>query len=68
MREYAKFDMKKLLSIITLIFSISISASYFPGNNTWLSVSPEEEGVSPEKVNRLLDLSFMKKVIILMKS
>ena len=46
------------LVLITLIFSISISASYFPGKNTWLSVSPEEEGVSPEKVNRLLDLSF----------
>ena len=46
------------LFLIALIFSISISASYFPGNNTWLSVSPEEEGVSPEKVNRLLDLSF----------
>jgi CubicO group peptidase (beta-lactamase class C family) len=41
-----------------LLFSISTSASYFPDNNSWIESSPEAEGVSSEKVNKLLDLSF----------
>ena len=46
------------LCFITLIFSITISASYFPDTNSWLSASPEEEGVPSAKVDKLLDLSF----------
>ena len=41
-----------------LLFSLSISAEYFPDNQSWTKSSPEEEGVSTEKVNKLIDLSF----------
>ena len=41
-----------------LLFSLSISAEYFPDNQSWIKSSPEEEGVSTEKVNKLIDLSF----------
>ena len=41
-----------------LLFSLSVSAKYFPDNQSWIKSSPEEEGVSTEKVNKLLDLSF----------
>ena len=44
--------------LFVLLFSISTSASYFPDNNSWMESSPEAEGVSSEKVNKLLDLSF----------
>ena len=45
-------------ALFVLLFSISTSASYFPDNNSWIESSPEAEGVSSEKVNKLLDLSF----------
>ena len=41
-----------------LLFSLSVSATYFPDDQSWIKSSPEEEGVSSEKVNKLLDLSF----------
>tara|TARA_Y100000768_G_scaffold361127_1_gene318934 strand:- start:1639 stop:2844 length:1206 start_codon:yes stop_codon:yes gene_type:complete len=41
-----------------LLFSLSVSAAYFPDNQSWIKSSPEEEGVSTEKVNKLIDLSF----------
>ena len=46
------------LSFSALLFSLSVSAAYFPDNQSWIKSSPEEEGVSTEKVNKLLDLSF----------
>ena len=45
-------------ALFVLLFSISASASYFPDNNSWIESSPEAEGVSSEKVNKLLNLSF----------
>ncbi len=41
MREYAKFDMKKLLSIITLIFSTSVFAVDYPAKQQEF-ISPDE--------------------------
>ena len=41
-----------------ILFSLSVSATYFPDDQSWIKSSPEEEGVSSEKVNKLLDLSF----------
>ncbi len=41
-----------------LLFSLYISAEYFPDNQSWIKSSPEEEGVSTEKINKLIDLSF----------
>jgi len=46
------------LTFSALLFSLSVSAAYFPDNQSWIKSSPEEEGVSTEKVNKLLDLSF----------
>ena len=47
-----------LLSFLILLFSKSIYASYFPETDLWTKVSPENQNISSEKVNRLLDLSF----------
>tara|TARA_B100000530_G_scaffold108624_1_gene67527 strand:+ start:366 stop:1553 length:1188 start_codon:yes stop_codon:yes gene_type:complete len=41
-----------------ILFSLSVSAAYFPDNQSWIKSSPEEEGVSTEKINKLIDLSF----------
>ena len=41
MREYAEFNMKKLLSIITLIFSTSVLAIDYPGKQQEF-ISPDE--------------------------
>ena len=51
---------KNMFSLLfsALLFSLSVSATYFPDNQSWIKSSPEEEGVSTEKVNKLLDLSF----------
>ena len=51
---------KNIFSLLfsALLFSLSVSATYFPDNQSWIKSSPEEEGVSTEKVNKLLDLSF----------
>ena len=51
---------KNIFSLLfsALLFSLSVSATYFPDNESWIKSSPEEEGVSTERVNKLLDLSF----------
>ena len=51
---------KNIFSLLfsALLFSLSVSATYFPDNQSWIKSSPEEEGVSTEKVHKLLDLSF----------
>ena len=47
-----------LTTVIALFFSTYADTSYFPSNNSWDISIPEEQGVSSEKVNKLLDLSF----------
>ena len=51
---------KNIFSLLfsALLFSLPVSTAYFPDNQSWIKSSPEEEGVSSEKVNKLLDLSF----------
>ena len=51
---------KNIFSLLfsALLFSLPVSTAYFPDNQSWIKSSPEEEGVSTEKVNKLLDLSF----------
>ena len=41
-----------------LFFTIDILADYFPQSDNWEISTPEDEGVSAEKVNKLMDLSF----------
>ena len=56
---YIYLKQRLLLStLIALFFSSFGDTAYFPSNNSWDSSSPEDQGVSTEKVNKLLDLSF----------
>jgi CubicO group peptidase (beta-lactamase class C family) len=45
-------------TVIALFFSAYADTIYFPSDNSWDISIPEEQGVSSEKVNKLLDLSF----------
>ena len=47
-----------ILSFLILLFSKSAYASYFPEMDLWTKASPENQNISSEKVNILLDLSF----------
>ena len=47
-----------LLSSLILIFSKSVSASYFPEAESWIKSSPDNQDISSEKVDKLMELSF----------
>ena len=47
-----------LIPFIALLFSINSSANYFPSETSWEIAVPEDEGVSSERIDKLLDLSF----------
>jgi len=51
---------KKIFLLFTLLlpFAAIVNASYFPDKDNWDISSPENEGVSPDKIDRLMDLSF----------
>ena len=51
---------KKIFLLLTLLlpFVAIVNASYFPDKDNWDISSPENEGVSPDKIDRLMDLSF----------
>ena len=51
---------KKIILLLTLLlpFAAIVNASYFPDKDDWDISSPENEGVSPDKIDRLMDLSF----------
>ena len=51
---------KKIFLLLTLLlpFAAIVNASYFPDKDNWDISSPENEGVSPDKIDRLMDLSF----------
>jgi hypothetical protein len=44
--------------LIAIFFSINISANYFPSETSWEIAVPEDEGVSSQRIDKLLDLSF----------
>ena len=57
MKTYLK--QRLLLStLVALFFSSFGDTAYFPSNNSLDASSPEDQGVSTEKINKLLDLSF----------
>ena len=47
--------------LIAIFFSINISANYFPSETSWEIAIPEDEGVSSQRIDKLLDLSFSDK-------
>ena len=47
-----------LIPFIAILFSINSSANYFPSETSWEIAVPEDEGVSSERIDKLLDLSF----------
>jgi CubicO group peptidase (beta-lactamase class C family) len=47
--------------LIAIFFSINISANYFPSETSWEIAVPEDEGVSSQRIDKLLDLSFSDK-------
>jgi len=47
-----------LLSSLILIFSKPVSASYFPDAESWIKSSPDNQDISSEKVDKLMELSF----------
>ena len=46
------------LLFLSLILSVFTEADYFPDKNNWAVSSPEAEGTSTGKVNKLIDLAF----------
>ena len=44
--------------LIAIFFSINSNANYFPSEASWEIAVPEDEGVSSQRIDKLLDLSF----------
>ena len=47
-----------ILSVLLLPYTSNTLADYFPNNENWDISSPEAEGVSSNKIDKLMDLSF----------
>ena len=47
-----------LILILLYPFALNVIADYFPNKENWDISSPEAEGVNPNKVDKLIDLSF----------
>ena len=47
-----------ILSFLLFPYASNTLADYFPNNENWDISSPEAEGVSPNKIDKLMDLSF----------
>ena len=47
-----------LISILLYPFALNVLADYFPNKENWDISSPEAEGVNPNKIDKLMDLSF----------
>ena len=48
-----------ILSFLLFPYASNTLADYFPNNENWDISSPEAEGVSPNKIDKLMDLSFL---------
>ena len=46
------------LLFLSLILSVFTEADYFPDKDNWAVSSPEAEGTSAGKVDKLIDLAF----------
>ena len=52
---------KKFLLIPLAFFSVFFRADYFPESDNWDVSSPEVEGISSSKVDKLMEMSFLDK-------
>ena len=48
----------RLTLSLLFFFTLNIYAGYFPQSENWEISTPENQGVSSEKINKLLDISF----------
>ena len=58
---YLNFKTKKFLLIPLAFFSVFFRADYFPESDNWDVSSPEVEGISSSKVDKLMEMSFLDK-------
>ena len=53
------FKIQKFLLFPLLFFAISFRADYFPQSDNWEVSSPEVEGISSSKIDKLMEMSFL---------
>ena len=58
---HISFKTKRILIFPLVFFTLSLRADYFPELNNWEISSPEIEGISSLKVNKLIEMSFLDK-------
>ena len=52
------FKIQKFLLFPLIFFAISFRADYFPESDNWEISTPEDQGVSSDKINNLMKISF----------
>ena len=58
---YLNFKTKKFLLLPLAFFTMFFRADYFPNSDNWEVSSPEVEGISTSKVDKLMEMSFLDK-------
>ncbi len=58
---HISFKTKRILIFPLVFFTLSLRADYFPELNNWEISSPEIEGISTLKVDKLIEMSFLDK-------
>lgn len=58
---HISFKTKRILIFPLVFFTLSLRADYFPELNNWEISSPEIEGISSLKVDKLIEMSFLDK-------
>ena len=52
------FKIQKFLLFPLIFFAIYFRADYFPESDNWEISTPEDQGVSSDKINNLMKISF----------
>ena len=58
---YLNFKTKKFLLLPLAFFTMFCRADYFPQSDNWEVSSPEVEGISSSKIDKLMEMSFLDK-------
>ncbi len=58
---YLNFKTKKFLLLPLALFTMFCRADYFPQSDNWEVSSPEVEGISSSKIDKLMEMSFLDK-------
>ena len=56
---YLNFKTKKFLLLPLALFTMFCRADYFPQSDNWEVSSPEVEGISSSKIDKLMEMSFL---------